>query len=367
MLRPSPLSSTQPLTCILLLAAAGALAGCHDTAAPTQLPRIRPIGRPGLSSVEAGIAGIAEGQVIVRFRAGADHSAVEQDHDAQHAAALLLDRTELLTVEVGKEESAAAELAQDPRVEFAQPNFATILAPCDVGNCLPTSDFLMGYRWDLHNTGFIVSGTGATLATTGRPDADIDWLEMFDALGAAPQGTATIGIIDTGIRGTHEELTGRVTQARNFAFGYATDPNFGPDFIIDRIGHGTHVAGIAAAHGNNGVGGSGIAYGPNIRLLNAKACEMYLSGTTVVNACFSSSVANAIVWSVDNGANVLNLSLGTPGNSTAGDITVSAAISPSVRCFGRTIAVAPSFRRVMSARRFPSEPDGSGSSARTRL
>src|SRR6266550_7230959 len=93
-LRPIPLSSTQRLTCILVLAAAGALAGCHDTAAPTQLPRIRPVGRPGLSSVETGIAGIAEGQVIVRFRSGADHDAVEQDHGAQHESTLLLPRTE---------------------------------------------------------------------------------------------------------------------------------------------------------------------------------------------------------------------------------------------------------------------------------
>ena len=68
-----------------------------------------------------------------------------------------------------------------------------------------------------------------------------------------------IGIVDSGIRASHLELSGRVIAARNFASGYPAT------LIEDRDGHGTHVAGIAAASGNGSVRGpsrSGIGSNP---------------------------------------------------------------------------------------------------------
>ena len=256
---------------------------------------------------------IVEGRVIVRFRPGADGADVADDHGATHEEDLLLDRAALLAVEPGSEESAAAELNSDPRVEFAEPDFLTVLAPCDVGNCQPINDGFFTARWDLHNTGEIRSGAGQLLAVTGKPDADMDWLEMTDALGTAPHGRAVVGIIDTGIRDTHEDLSGLVIASQNFATGYPSD------FVVDRIGHGTHVAGIVAARANNGLGGAGVAYGADIKLINAKACELYLfPGNVVQSSCPSSGVANAITWAVEQGANVLNLSLGSPGTAADG-------------------------------------------------
>jgi hypothetical protein len=72
-------------------------------------------------------------------------------------------------------------------------------------------------RWDLHNTGTILNAAGAVLQATGRADADIDWLEAYDALGSGFAGAAVIAIIDTGVRKTHQDLAGRVIAERNFA------------------------------------------------------------------------------------------------------------------------------------------------------
>lgn len=245
------------------------------------------------------------GRVIIRYRDGADVVSVAHRHRAQHDADLNLARTAVLDVEAGQEESIAAELAQDPDVEFAEADYLMTIAPCEVGNCQVTNDPFVSAKWDLNNTGVIRAPDG-TVVATGRAHADIKWADAVDALGTDFGGSAVVGVIDTGIRGTHVDLAGRVVAARNFAVGY-------PDTLIaDRDGHGTHVAGIAAARGNDGVGISGVAYGAKIKLINAKACDLYIvsSSGAVGTLCPSSSVANAIVWAVDNGANVLNVSLG---------------------------------------------------------
>src|SRR5690349_23282591 len=149
----------------------------------------------------------------------------------------------------------------------------------------------------------------------------MDWGEMADALGSNFTGSATVGIIDTGILDTHIDLSGKVVAARNFATGYPST------LTADRIGHGTHVAGIVAAKGFNNIGVAGIGYSPNIKLISAKACELYLDANgVVISACPTSSVADAIVWAVDNGANVLNLSLGGAPNATSGSAAQQAAL-----------------------------------------
>ena len=101
---------------------------------------------------------------------------------------------------------------------------------------------------------------------------------------------ARVAVIDTGAEIAHPEFIGRVAGLTSFD---ATRSPAG----LDTIGHGTHVASLACAAGNNGVGLVGAGLG--CRLL-------------VVKSDFSdSSVAASIVWAVDHGADAITMSFGT--------------------------------------------------------
>ncbi|HVH12078.1 MAG TPA: S8 family serine peptidase, partial [Longimicrobium sp.] len=275
------------------------------------------------------VAPYLPGRVIVRFAEGSVNirspraeriGQVERlvaEHGARAHSELLLPRAFVLNVTPGTETEVAAALSSESYVEFAEPDFMITVIPCETGECADPADFFLARKWDLHNTGSVTIAPAAPVAT-GAADADMDWLEAYDALGPSPAGTARIAIIDTGIRATHQELVGRVVAQQNFATGYPAT------LVDDRDGHGTHVAGIAAARGG---AVSGVAYGPGIELINAKACDLYLFPDGIVRtSCPVSSTANAIVWATDQGANVINLSLGGDPSATSGPAIQQAAL-----------------------------------------
>ena len=111
-----------------------------------------------------------------------------------------------------------------------------------------------------------------------------------------------IGIVDTGVDLTHEDVAGKVV-AHTSCIGSKGDPAQCTGSGQDEQGHGTHVSGIAAATAGNGVGIAGVA--PGAELVVAKVLGAAGSGTTEdINA--------GIRWVVDHGARVVNLSLGDP-------------------------------------------------------
>jgi len=101
-----------------------------------------------------------------------------------------------------------------------------------------------------------------------------------------------VAVIDSGVDGTNPDLAGRIVAARSFVGGSP---------YRDDVGHGTFVAGEIAANPFNGQGIAGLAF--NARLLVAKVVRA--DGTVSLQA-----EAAAIRWAVDNGARVINLSLG---------------------------------------------------------
>lgn len=105
-----------------------------------------------------------------------------------------------------------------------------------------------------------------------------------------------VAVIDTGINGEHEDIAGHVIAGRNIL----TDTDIPASANSDTIGHGTHVAGIIGAMGNNGKGIAGVAW--NARLMPVKVFELDTN-------TYSADIAEGVVWAIDNGADILNLSL----------------------------------------------------------
>ncbi len=130
-------------------------------------------------------------------------------------------------------------------------------------------------------------------------------------------------IVDTGVDKDHPDLRGRITKTQNFVEGGEAS------FSRDR--HGTAVAGVIAARANDGVGIYGVA--PETEVSAAKAC-WYPEQKSARALCSSWTLAKAIDFAINAGAQVLNLSLNGPADrllarllarAHAGGITVVAA------------------------------------------
>jgi thermitase len=113
-----------------------------------------------------------------------------------------------------------------------------------------------------------------------------------------------IAIVDTGVDPTHPDLAAKLVPGFNF-FDKNTNS-------ADVVGHGTLVAGAAAAIGNNGLGVIGVGGQSKI---------MPLRVTDTAGLTYQSTVATAVTWAADNGAKVVNLSIG----NVAGSATTTSA------------------------------------------
>lgn len=123
-------------------------------------------------------------------------------------------------------------------------------------------------------------------------------------LGAAGQGI-TIAIVDTGVALGHPDLKDNLVPGYNAITGSEA-----PGANQDNNGHGTHVAGIAAAQSNS-VGIVGVAY--QAKIMPIKAMNSLGDGN-------DDAIAAGIVWAADHGAKIINLSLGTENGSVSSDI-----------------------------------------------
>lgn len=121
----------------------------------------------------------------------------------------------------------------------------------------------------------------------------------------------TVAVIDTGVQADHPDLSGQVLPGAHFLHSDEGEPVPGAlGGTDDFSGHGTHVTGTIAAKSNNAAGVSGAA--PEVEILPVKVLCADGGG-------FSSDVAAGISWAVDNGADVVNVSLG--GGSSSAELS----------------------------------------------
>jgi serine protease len=255
------------------------------------------------------------GEVIVKFRPGTTVVGQARAMDVLRSRPLperlqwIADRTARLRVDGDLDSPAiAASLATQPEVEYAHPNW--LLKPTQV---VP------------NDTGYAAQWNMTTL-------------NMSNAWAINPGGAGvTVAVIDTGmtsINATYGFRTWNGSANVVAAMPFAIPPDFdsariaqGRDFVfwtgavLDTGNHGTHVAGTVAQSTNNNLGFAGMAY--SARVMPLKVCLSYWdvqilrseAGVTGYapsdsGGCPTSAVTAAIRHAADNGAKVINLSLG---------------------------------------------------------
>ena len=233
---------------------------------------------------------LARGRILVKFKESTPQDVIDLNlgkYNARLAARINRLNVMVLNVPMFQEEAIISAFSKIPNVEFAEPDFvATALAT--------TNDPSLSLEWGM----FKVQAANST----GPSAWDI-------TTGSASVKTA---ILDTGIDQDHPDLAPKVVANQNFTSSSTVD---------DLYGHGTHVGGIAAAITNNSTGVAGLGY--NSSLMNVKVLDDTGSG-------YYSWIANGITWATDNGAKVINMSLGGSSGSSTLQNAVNYAVANGV-------------------------------------
>ncbi len=180
--------------------------------------------------------------------------------------------------------------------------------------------------------GLVVTAGAAGAATNDplRPDLwGLDQVHAEQAWASSTGEGATVAVVDTGVDLGHPDLAGQLVPGATFVCeeGHEGPCGDGGWEGIDGEGqdvdsHGTHVAGTIAAVADNGVGVAGVA--PDAKIMPIKVLEDG-SGS-------SEDIADGIRWAADNGADVVNLSLGgLPGTQALTIIGADTAMKDAIQ------------------------------------
>jgi hypothetical protein len=228
--------------------------------------------------------------ILVRFRPGTSESEQDQsleEHGLSRAGEIPRIRFVVARIKGDRSaKGARTEMARDGRVEIAQLNYLRhgFAAPNDPAYAAGDQNYLKNIKmpaaWDITH--------GST--------------------------SHSIAILDTGVDLDHPDLSGsRIKPGYDFV-NSDSDPQ-------DDNGHGTMVAGIAAAKTNNSMGVAGAAWAAGI--IPVKVLNSTATGT-------DAQIASGITWASDNGAKVINLSLGGYGESPALENAVDYAVDKGI-------------------------------------
>ena len=206
----------------------------------------------------------ASEQILVKFKSGATKDVVEKAHFQNNGKVIDIIpeiNVQIVKVEKNKVIEKLSAYKHDPNVEFAEPDY--LAQAVSIPN-----DVYFEEQWGM---------------------TKIQAPEAWDITKGSKK--IKIAILDTGIDQDHEDLASKIAVNKNFTSSKTID---------DMFGHGTHVAGIAAACTDNNKGVAGAGYSST--LMNIKVLGDDGSG-------YYSWVARGIIWSVNKGVKVINLSL----------------------------------------------------------
>ena len=268
-------------------------------------------------------------------------------------------------------------LEQHPAVDYAEPNFIVNISDMQpVSPALTESEAMEWVKSHVSKTTKMEGVTPNDPLYAGQTNTSLTKIdEVWNQ--TTGNGQTLIAILDTGVDKDHPDLADNIwyNQAEVDGIeGYDDDGNgyiddmFGWDFInednlpLDDNSHGTHVAGIAAAVGNNGIGITGAIW--DAKIMSVKVFQSSGRGDVA-------TIARGIEYAANNGAHLLNMSFGTYAESVTlrralEDAYVNAILVASAgndgRCIGPGIGCAPlypgAYAFVLGVEDNPKPPGG---------
>ncbi|MGA1823161.1 MAG: S8 family serine peptidase [bacterium] len=257
-------------------------------------------------------------EVLVKFEHGTDEATKISIRD--ELGAILLKTIRSIKVEYWQlpatiTTAQALEVLKGlPAIDHAEPNYLYSL------QMLP-NDAHFDKQWFLHNIGQIINGD------RGTPGADIAASEAWEI--ETGSKSVVIALIDSGVAFDHPDLRNNVWYNPHEIPGNGLDDDLngysddrhGWDFVNDDNnpsdysrdlygdGHGTHVAGIIAAQGNNGIGIAGIMW--QAQIMPLQVFDLFETGSFRDAIIQNINIMRAIEYAVENGAMIINCSFGS--------------------------------------------------------
>jgi len=269
-------------------------------------------------------------QILIQPKAGISRTGLAAFHAAHGVtvsrAFARAGGVQVITLPAGETvASLIAKYQQSGLVTFAEPDY---LVYADA--TLPNDPyFTNGLMWGLDNYG----------QNGGTPHADIAAPAAWDVLTSA--SNIVVAVLDSGIRATHEDLAANMwVNPTDGGHGYNafTGTN---DPADDSTSHGTMVAGVLGAVGNNGKGVCGVAW--SVQMMACKCLNNGTGSDATVIAC--------VDYALTNGARIINASFDSPTVSLAVSNAIVAAQAAGVIWVasagngnpGRNIDLSPSY------------------------
>ena len=232
------------------------------------------------------------------------------EHCASNLARLTLNEGESVA-------DAFSRLNEDPTIVFAQPNFVY-----EQREMVP-NDPELDKQYAVYNTGQIVSGQ------TGAAGADIQAVDAWDI--TTGTGSVIVAVLDTGVDYSHPELQSQMWDGSDCLdangnplggciHGYDFSGSDDKDPFPSGSNHGTHLAGIIGAVGNNGIGVAGVNWDVQIMAVRS-------SGLT------TAELVQGIYFATHNGADVINASWGWAGTTCDAALVLDEALYDAIAQF----------------------------------